>query len=77
VAIKEGFDRRLMMITIEIGIGGLIIGFLAGLAVSFFAFWMEEKNDGGEFKRGWDAGCEYGRNNSKSDAEPRFDRKEQ
>lgn len=55
------------MITIEIGIGGLLIGLLAGLAVSFFAFWMSERADGGDFKRGWDAGYEYGRNHPKSD----------
>ena len=53
------------MITIQVGIGGIVIGTLLGLAVAFFAIWITDRQMGDDFHCGWKAGCEYAELKSK------------
>ena len=55
------------MITLQIGVGGIIIGFFVGTAIAFFAIWLADRdiNKSNEepsgFSKGFDAGWHCGR----------------
>lgn len=53
------------MITIQIGIGGILIGILIGLSIAFFAFWITDRQLGDDFHCGWEAGRKYAESKSK------------
>lgn len=64
------------MITFNIHVGSLLIGFFIGYGVIAAFFLWFDYHDGGRFDQGWKAGCEYGRRSERERIEKEEKRNE-